>query len=126
MERHGSPVASRGHGGRRAGTASQRSRITFEAPPPHALPLLDDSIPAPPPDAAEDHADWASLAAEWGRLAAEWDERAAAWTTMAGRWTSSRQPKARQAGERAYWAAQRAHDLATWIRQAARDLCELA
>jgi hypothetical protein len=34
-------------------------------------------------------------------------------------------PRAKQAGERAKWAAQRARDLAAWIRGAAKDLTDL-
>jgi hypothetical protein len=64
------------------------------------------------------------MANEWLRLAAEFDERAEAWRTAAGTWASDADERGCRAGERVQWAAQRTHDLAAWIRQAARDLLE--
>jgi hypothetical protein len=85
-----------------------------------------DSVKQLAADLASQATEWAALAAEWSRLAAEWDQRAAAWTERAGGWAASTDERARHAGEEVQWAAGRAHEVAAWVRLAARDMLSLA
>jgi len=103
------------------GTCAQRGLQEEVAP----MGSRVDSIKELAVDLKSHPAEWAALAAEWSRLAAEWDQRAAGWAKRAGEWAASTDDRAHHAGEEAQWAAGRAHEVAAWVRLAARDMLSL-
>ena len=73
-----------------------------------------------------DHAgEWSALAAEWTQLGEDWDQRAAAWSARAATWVGSIDARSPHAIEEAKWAAERAREMAAWVRLAAREMLRL-
>jgi hypothetical protein len=98
----------------------QPKRMSSHPPPPEEIPF-----PPPGDDLPEARGERVALGAEWTRLATELDARAAAWLKAARGWPRGSDTLVRGAAARVEWAAQRTHDLTTWLRQAAKDLTDL-